>query len=240
MNKKEEERKKEIYEEALKVALDNRKFEIELYWRRTKYFFDAFIALGGFSVIVSLLGLYDKGEGTLMYTFLIMLECVGIVSAFAWVCANKGSKYWQVNWEQYVDELGEEILGPLFQHPIDPRSNGLKRYSVSKVNLILSYYVLGVWIVMLGLTIKLWCLSYCFVLSDAGRESVGTLEPSFESSLCLPLLFIGLIIVGTAIAISVLYIASRQHNQTELGIDFYRKEVEEMSKNSVKEEDSEQ
>ena len=104
--KSEEEIESQIYREALEVALDTRKFEIELYWKRTRYFFDDFLALGGFSLILTLLGLCDKVERDLIDTLLITVERVGIVAACAWVCANRGSKYWQVNWEKYVDALG--------------------------------------------------------------------------------------------------------------------------------------
>lgn len=181
-----------IYRKALEVALDTRKFEIGLYWQRTRYFFDAFLALGGFSLILALLGLCDKVAQDLIFALLITVECVGIVAAFAWVCANRGSKYWQVNWEQYVDELGENFIGPLFQHPIDPKKNKKKRYSVSNVNLTLSRYVLGVWIAILVLTIVAWCFS-------------SECSPCKEwSKTCLLLIFSGVVIFGSAITICCL------------------------------------
>lgn len=190
--KSEEEIESQIYRAALEVALDTRKFEIGLYWQRTRYFFDAFLALGGFSLILALLGLCGKVEQDLIYTLLITVECVGIVAAFAWVCANRGSKYWQVNWEQYVDKLGENFIGPLFQHPIDPTSNNEKRYSVSKVNLTLSWYIFGVWIAILVLTIVAWCFSSCCCQSDSCI------------TFCLLLLFSILILGGSIVALCCL------------------------------------
>ena len=187
--KREEKIKSRIYREALEVALDTRKFEIGLYWQRTRYFFDAFLALGGFSLILALLGLCDKVEQDFIYALLITVECVGIVAAFAWICANRGSKYWQVNWEQYVDALGENFIGPLFQHPIDPKKNKKKRYSVSNVNLTLSRYIFGVWIAILVLTIVAWCFSSdCSLCKEWSKT-------------CLLLIFSGVVVIGSVIAI---------------------------------------
>ena len=143
-------------------------------------------------MILALLGLCDKVEQDLIYALLITVECVGVVAAFAWVCANRGSKYWQVNWEQYVDALGKNFIGPLFQHPIDPTSNNEKRYSVSKVNLTLSWYIFGVWIAILVLTIVAWCISSCCCQSDSCI------------TFCLLLLFSILIFGGSIVALCCL------------------------------------
>lgn len=222
--KSEEEIESQIYRAALEVALDTRKFEIGLYWQRTRYFFDAFLALGGFSLILALLGLCGKVEQDLIYTLLITVECVGIVAASAWVCANRGSKYWQVNWEQYVDVLGEDFIGPLFQHPIDPKKK--KRYSVSNVNLTLSRYVLGVWLAILVLTIVAWCFSSeCSLCKEWSKT-------------CLLLIFSGVVIVGSAIAICCLRCCciggkdqvKKENDDNCTAIDNYRKTVKETAK----------
>lgn len=224
--KTEEEIKSQIYRAALEVALDTRKFEIGLYWQRTRYFFGAFLALGGFSLILALLGLCGKVEQDLIYTLLITVECVGIVAASAWVCANRGSKYWQVNWEQYVDVLGEDFIGPLFQHPIDPKKNKKKRYSVSNVNLTLSRYVLGVWLAILVLTIVAWCFSSeCSLCKEWSKT-------------CLLLIFSGVMIVGSAIAICCLRCCciggkdqvKKENDDNCTTIDNYRKTVKETAK----------
>lgn len=229
--KTEEEIKSQIYRAALEVALDTRKFEIGLYWQRTRYFFDAFLALGGFSLILTLLGLCGKVEQDLIYTLLITVECVGIVAASAWVCANRGSKYWQVNWEQYVDVLGEDFIGPLFQHPIDPKKNKKKRYSVSNVNLTLSRYVLGVWLAILVLTIVAWCFSSeCSLCKEWSKP-------------CILLIFSGVMVVGSGITFGYLRCCciggkdeggkdqvKKKNDDNCTAIDNYRKTVEEIAK----------
>lgn len=154
-------------ENAFEISLENRKFEIELYWKRAKYFFDAFLALGGISILISVLQTSKAINLPLPIFFAILfaVECIGLVCAVAWKLVNKGNKYWQENWEQYVDALGEDIVGPLFKYPIKPTGN-LRRYSVSKINLCLSRYIIVVWGAMLLLTFVAWFfVSWCSSLS---------------------------------------------------------------------------
>ncbi len=154
-------------ENAFEISLENRKFEIELYWKRAKYFFDAFLALGGISILISVLQTSKAINLPLPIFFAILfaVECIGLVCAVAWSLVNKGSKYWQENWEQYVDALGEDIVGPLFKYTIEPTGN-LRRYSVSKINLCLSRYIIVVWGAMIAATLGVWiCICWCSSLS---------------------------------------------------------------------------
>lgn len=156
-------------ENAFEIALKNRKFEIELYWKRAKYFFDAFLALGGTSVLISVLQISKAINlpDPIFFAILFAVECVGLVCAIAWKLVNEGSKYWQENWEQYVDALGKDIVGPLFKYPIEP-TNKLKRYSVSNINLYLSRYIVRVWEAMILVTLIVWIfICWCPSLSDS-------------------------------------------------------------------------
>ncbi|HGN8863846.1 TPA: hypothetical protein ACK1Z8_002525 [Klebsiella michiganensis] len=145
-------------DKALTYALEIRKFEIELYWKRATYFWTfigaslvAFIAIQSSN---SLLAEY-RGELTLL------VGCLGAVFSFAWVCVNKGSKFWQENWEKHVDMLEDDIIGPLYKvvanshlgknesSVIDKLFLSSKPYSVSKINQTISYYVLFIWLSIL-------------------------------------------------------------------------------------------
>src|SRR6266705_6862631 len=99
---------------ALTAALDTRKFEIDLYWKRATYFW-AFIgaAFAGFFAIQSMGGLFEARY---------LLCCLGLVFSAAWYFVNLGSKCWQRNWELHVDLLEDEIMGPLYK-------TGINRYS---------------------------------------------------------------------------------------------------------------
>lgn len=138
---------KQIKERAFEVALDTRRFEIELYWKRAHYFFGIMCGLGGASAILIFIRSEESIGNGLFLLSLFVIGCIGTVTSFAWYFTNKGSKYWQENWEQYVDALGEDIIGPLFKHPIAEKhgQKALLRYSVSRINEKLSLYAICIW-----------------------------------------------------------------------------------------------
>lgn len=127
---------------ALEYALDIRKFEIELYWKRTNYFWVLIAAaFAGYFVIA------DKGE----HFLLLVIACLGFVISLGWYLVNRGSKYWQQNWERHVDSLEEEHIGPLYKTVLDKRSFYFLKfwsgypYSVSKINQLISLFVTIIW-----------------------------------------------------------------------------------------------
>lgn len=136
---------------ALERALDIRKFEIDLYWKRATYFW-TFIAatLAGFVAI--------QASPSQNKTDLLVLLCnLGIVFSFGWLCANRGSKYWQENWENHVDMLEDPVNGPLYKVILSRgEPNGLTEWavhlltgpspiSVSKINQLISVFVTLMW-----------------------------------------------------------------------------------------------
>lgn len=132
--------------EALKSALDIRKFEIELYWKRAAYFWTfTGAALAGYFLLIRL---------EIPYSFepTYVVSVLGLVFSIAWYFVNRGSKAWQRNWEAHVDLLEDEIQGPLYK-------TGINRYtyhfwnitdafpfSVSKINQILNLFVAAIWL----------------------------------------------------------------------------------------------
>lgn len=143
-------------ENALGRALDIRKFEIELYWRRATYFW-AFIGatFAGFLAI-------QASSAQAKQDLSVILSCLGIVFSFAWFCVNRGSKFWQENWEKHVDILENKVNGPLYKivlsrnvddftkiEKVKDLITGPSAISVSKINQIISLYVFVLWIVLL-------------------------------------------------------------------------------------------
>lgn len=209
-------KKNRVLKRAFEQSLENRKFEITLYWKRTKYFFTIFSTLGGLSVLITLLAVGLDTRSPLLFLALIIVECVGLVSAIAWVKVNLGSKYWQVNWETYVNKLGEDFIGPLFQYNI-PEVGGLKRYSVSKVNLRLSYYIVAVWFLILVTTICVWfCTFPCQCCPDCAT--------------CVYTIAGVIMLILTAVAICCLCHAKGGDNilqsNGKKGVEGYREEIE--------------
>lgn len=128
---------------ALKAALDIRKFEIELYWKRTTFFWAFIVSIytGLFASLIKYI------ENPCRYAFfipvIITLSGLGFFFAVAWHMVNKGSKFWQANWEKQVSLLEESKIGPLYDIFINPRQAKRKRFcpisefdfSVTKINM---------------------------------------------------------------------------------------------------------
>ncbi|MDD4309207.1 MAG: hypothetical protein PHO32_02405 [Candidatus Cloacimonetes bacterium] len=151
---------KEQAVEALKNALDIRKFEIELYWKRASYFW-TFIGL----IYVAYCGVLVKMDViTIGFRFcdsqvsiLYLISCIGLCLSLAWFYVNKGSKFWQENWENIISMLEEYSIGPSYKlilersdvkgfqavHRIlfEPES-----YSVSKINQLVSLFNVVIWL----------------------------------------------------------------------------------------------
>jgi hypothetical protein len=78
----------EMEEKRYDVSLQTRNFEIELFWKRTIFFW-GFIAaaFGGYAAL-------RNSESDLA----IVVACFGAVCSLAWALVNRGSKYWQETW----------------------------------------------------------------------------------------------------------------------------------------------
>lgn len=143
---------KEILEKALEQALDIRKFEIELYWKRATYFWTLIaVTFAGYFVI---LGSQYMDEKKFMA---FVVACIGFLFTFAWFQVNRGSKRWQENWENHVDMLEDGVTGPLYKTVLSrPSSGGLferlvtgpAEISVSKTNQIVNLFTLIIWLVL--------------------------------------------------------------------------------------------
>ena len=149
-------------EKALVQALDIRKFEIEMYWKRATYFWTLFAAtLVGYAAAQSGTDI-DSSSANADQKFLsVLLASLGLVFSVAWLFVNKGSKQWQENWENHVDMLEDDVIGPLYKTVLRRRkSRGVKErleyiltgpgsFSVSGINQIISWYVVVVWMCLL-------------------------------------------------------------------------------------------
>lgn len=143
----------------LKIAHDIRKFEIELFWKRGTYYW-AFI-LGAFTAHFALLGmLFDKDScrefslekffnlsGMSLFSLAITaLFC--FIFSFSWCLVNKGSKFWQENWEEHIYHLENDAVGRLYKTYLNskkkekfgwfPLSCEAYSYSVTKVTMLTS------------------------------------------------------------------------------------------------------
>lgn len=168
---------------ALEKALDTRKFEIDLYWKRATYFW-TFIAatLTGYG-LTSTMKFVTLDEQISLNRFQFVIICLGMVFSFGWYLVNKGSKYWQINWEKHVSVLEDDIIGPLFKRTWNLNLNDEKvgesisfdqfknileptsetQISVTKINQMVSVFVLILWILI---CVFFLCEHYTFSLKD--------------------------------------------------------------------------
>ncbi|MRS04692.1 hypothetical protein EG832_15970 [bacterium] len=97
----------------------------------------------------------------------LVIGCLGLLFSVSWYCVNRGSKQWQENWENHVDLLEDEIIGPLykvvtklpeireswwsregFKRRLESVVIGPGPFSVSKINQVVSLFVCLLWIVL--------------------------------------------------------------------------------------------
>jgi hypothetical protein len=167
-----------ILKEALKQAYEIRKFEIELYWKRATYFWSfigaAFVGYAAFFNAASTgspPNLNPERE-----FILILIACIGLVFSVAWHCVNKGSKFWQENWENHVELLEDKVFGPLYKTLTSRPSRAAsfrdsiidffvapKPFSVSKVNQLVSTFIALIWVLILFSSVESICFSGCTI-----------------------------------------------------------------------------
>ena len=94
-----------LQRKSLEMALDTRKFEIELYWKRATYL-GAFIALtfGTYFMIFKAFS-FQKDYPTFYNEALLAISIFGLFVSCCWFLVNKGAKYWQENWEKHVPTI---------------------------------------------------------------------------------------------------------------------------------------
>jgi len=140
-----EQRRRRAYD----LAWEIRKFEIDLYWKRATYFWTLLAAtFAGYFALAS-------EQSVAQHPILLFLaSCIGLVLSTSWYLVNRGSKYWQENWERHVDSLEDEFVGPLYKTTISTEQFrwwefwGGYPFSVSKVNQLTSLFIALVWLAL--------------------------------------------------------------------------------------------
>lgn len=134
----------DVFREALKIALETRTLEINLYWKRSAYFV-AFIS-------VVFIGYYKIGCNE--HLLKTLLAGMGFLLSVLWYAANRASKFWQENWEAHIKELSIKLGIPIFGIIKKPQHAWLKMlshypYSVSRINQMFSMLISIAWMFVL-------------------------------------------------------------------------------------------
>lgn len=125
--------------ELLNQAINFRDFEIKLSWERTKYFSAIVVAI--------FVAYYSSRSNPLLR---MIFPSLGYVSTFIWLCLNRGSKFWQENWEKHIEILSIKLDRPIMGIVMVPYNPPCKltssyHYSVSRCNMTLSIMFLLFW-----------------------------------------------------------------------------------------------
>lgn len=122
------------------VALITRQFEIDMFWKRSLFFW-GFIG----SSFVAVAAVEGKSQ-----ILSILVSGFGMVCSLGWTLVNRGSKYWQEQWESKIEAVEDAVTGPFFKERMAPQNKGAwlsgRRYSVSKLAIAISDYVFLVWV----------------------------------------------------------------------------------------------
>lgn len=133
------------HSKLLEMAVQIRNFEIDLFWKRSLFFWGfisaAFVAYAALRTHSPELGL--------------VVACFGVVCSCAWTLLNPGSKYWQESWEQKVGRLAQsKEEKDLFVTEEDVLDKGwwltARKYSVTKLVIAFSDYIFLLWLFLLG------------------------------------------------------------------------------------------
>lgn len=159
-----EEKKK--LEGLLNLAIEQRKFSIELYWKRANYFWLFVAAI--FVAYIRTLPKKDTPNYTEMEWVNLIVCLVGVICSIGWYMTNRGSKYWQENWEAHIKCISKKLDCSIFETYMNPQKTfkdvlSYYPYSFTKVNLILNMVFVLTWFLLLVfrssslLGIKLCC-----------------------------------------------------------------------------------
>ena len=181
---------------AFSQVADIRKFEIDMYWKRASYFWTIIaVTFTGFFALSATNDFPYKNIS------LLLLSSMGMVFTFSWFLVNRGSKYWQENWENHLDLMEDQVTGPLYKtvlerptkdelksiktdgnepkvDKIDKYFTGPEKFSVSKINQWVALYTLTIWFILL-------CTVLLQILKLFQENSAG-----FEVIICVIILFL--------------------------------------------------
>lgn len=131
---------KEQKEKTFDHASDVRKFEIDLFWKRSLFFW-TFIG----AALVAYAALMRERKDELPFA----VACFGGLCSLAWTLANRGSKFWQETWENKQRDAELGALGvSISKIPANTKREwwGPWRYSVSRLTISVSDLTFLVWI----------------------------------------------------------------------------------------------
>lgn len=117
---------------------DSKMKEIDRYLSRSTYAWAFQVAsFAGYFSVISSKGYVDNPQ------VLYIVVCIGVITSFAWVFINKGSKYWQRLWDYHIDMIEDEVIGPLNKVILSD-----KQVSIGNISDTVSRFIVMIWIIL--------------------------------------------------------------------------------------------
>lgn len=148
---------KDDFRKAFDFAADVRKFEITLFWQRSLFFW------GFITTTAAAFGAtYQTHNRSLQFGAAV----IGLVSTFLWTLVNRSSLYWQRHWELELIAIQKaaikyEIYGDEANRRIRVEQGWFWKplhYSVSKLLIAFSDFVVLVWLGLAIVSSPIWLL----------------------------------------------------------------------------------
>src|ERR1017187_5869681 len=91
----------QVSPQTYNAIYDTRKFEISLLWQRSNVFW--LFTAAAFTAF------FGTVSNHLMYSIIVCN--IGFFCTFCWTLANRGSKFWQTNWEKHMSKIESDFFG---------------------------------------------------------------------------------------------------------------------------------
>lgn len=133
--------------EAFEKAIQLRNFELELSWKRANYFWVTIAAI--FTGYILLITKDSSVNQTLLLLLKSTIIFLGFTFSLSWYFVNRGSRYWYLVWHLISEKLQRRDTGFIFNSRPSLRESDLLfdygKYSVSRINIFISFIVTLVW-----------------------------------------------------------------------------------------------
>lgn len=129
--------------ELLQIAEKRRELEIKLLWDRSVFF--GTFAVAGFAGYAYFFNQFN-------FIFALLIAGFGFIASLIWTLANRGSKYWQENWEVKSDKLQKGYFKKLEEAQKKGFWSGV-RFSPSRLTIALSDYLTFAWFIIIFATL---------------------------------------------------------------------------------------
>ena len=161
-------------QEIIKLYYETRRFETDLYWKRSQYFWTLIgVVFTAYSVLTSIIEKNYLSQQSVtqldshalcqtphfnaeLVTIRYLLVCMGLVFSIGWYLVNRGSKYTSEKWSLIIDKLNKSnpLLSELSLLKPDIKkikfTNLIKEYpfSSTRINHIINLFIIFAWLVL--------------------------------------------------------------------------------------------